>query len=144
MKEWKIAQMMYHNLTEEYTDDLEKEIIIEEFDKDSIVKRATEYPTSKDTVLYYPGKSYAIAIAAAWYLEKYHNENFLEVLDDPDLLYGNDPYFTPYSRDKDTYDKIINNYPFVVLRSPILSSSNFHKTIGYLVEEFTYKDAEKE
>jgi len=35
--------------------------------------------------------------------------NFWEYLDDPDLLYGNDPYFVPYSQDKGTYDCIINS-----------------------------------
>lgn len=143
VKDWKIAQMMYHNLAGgEYTDDLAKEPIVEEFDKNSIVKRAIEYPVIGSGVLYYPGKSYAVAIAAAWYLEKYHNEDFLEVLDDPDLLYGNDPYFVPYSQDKETYDRIINKYPFVVLKSPLLASGNFRKTIGYLVDEFTYKEEE--
>lgn len=128
---------MYNQLhEEEFSDDLSNEEIVEEFDKDSIIKRACEYPTSPDTVLYYPGKAYAIAIMAAKYLEEEYNEEILEVLDDPDLLYGNDPYFVPYSRDKDTYDKILNSFPFAVLKDPATASENCRLTLKYIAEEF--------
>lgn len=129
---------MYHQMHSEegYSDDLGREEIVEEFDKDSIIKRACEYPVKQDSVLYYPGKAYAIAIMAAKYLEQEYDEEILEVLDDPDLLYGNDPYFVPYSRDKDTYDKILDSFPFAVLEDPASASENCRLTLGYIAEEF--------
>ena len=42
---WKMRSKIYHMMTPEPGDNLEKETIIEEWDKKSIIKRAIEYPT---------------------------------------------------------------------------------------------------
>jgi len=49
-----------------------------------------------------------VAICYAWWQSHDGEEDFAAVLDDKDLLYGNDPYFRPYSADKDTYNAIMD------------------------------------
>src|SRR5210317_1790723 len=39
---------------------------------------------------------------------RYFEEDFYDLLNDKDLLYGNDPYFRPYSASKDEYNKILD------------------------------------
>jgi hypothetical protein len=49
-----------------------------------------------------------VAICYAWWLSHDFQEDFADLLNDKDLLYGNDPYFKPYSEDTDTYNAIID------------------------------------
>ena len=105
MKDWKIRQELYHRLNVVHEDDLSK-FNIEK--SDDIVNNAIRYFNEKDIGWIYPAKSYAVAICYAWWLSKDYEENFYELLDDKDLLYGNDPYFRHYSADKDTYSKILD------------------------------------
>lgn len=108
MKEHKVRQELFHRLNPEFVDDLNKiEIEISE----DIVGTAVKYLTQRDVGWYYPGKSYAVAVLyAKWISEEFGGE-FLEHLDDPGLLYFNDPYFVPYGEDPETYDKIIAHMP---------------------------------
>ena len=63
----------------------------EEWESEKIVQRAIEYPTIQSVKLFYPGKSYAVALIFAKLLELHFNEDFYTALDDPMLLLGNDP-----------------------------------------------------
>ncbi len=132
---WKIRSKIYHTVFKEYSDNLAKERIIEEFDKESIIKRAVNYCKIQTNELYYPGKSYAVAIVFAYLLEREFGETFLTVLDDPNLLYENDPYFKRYSEDKETYDLIIDQFPFYIFEKQDEGSVNFWKTFDYFYEE---------
>lgn len=108
MKEWKIRQEIYHRLTKDHGDDLNKrtiEIV------DDIVPSAVKYFKEKELGWLYPSKSYVVAILYAMWLEQEFNEDFFTALNDPDLLYNNDPYFIPYGQDPETYDKIIAAVP---------------------------------
>lgn len=140
---WKVRSKLYHKLFTEHSDDLRKETIVEEYDKDSIVKRAVEYPVVQTATLYYPGKSYAVAIIFAYLLEKEFGEDFYKVLDDPDLLHGNDPYHVRYSEDKVTYDKIIEKFPFYVFDKQSKGSINFWKTYDYFYIEMLLDETTK-
>ena len=108
MKEWKAKQEVYHRLNAEHEDDLNNvDIVTQIVVSDNIVADALRYFNETDVGWIYPAKSYAVAIMYAnWITEDYH-EMFYEVLNDPDLLYGNDPYFVPYMKDKETYDQIL-------------------------------------
>ena len=129
MKEWKVRQAIYHKLNNEHDDDLSNfkvEIT------DTHVQDAVRYFTSTDIGWVYPAKSYVVAICYARWLLEYFGEDFYEALNDPDLLYGNDPYFVPYEEDKDTYNKILDIVGF-----------SFDDTVGvipdikqYFIEEF--------
>jgi hypothetical protein len=48
-----------------------------------------------------------VAICYSKWLSEHFGGDPLEYLNDPELLYSNDPYFIPYSLDKKNYDKIL-------------------------------------
>jgi len=133
MKEWKIRQEVYHRLKLEYDDDLNtKNIQI----SDDIVIDAVRYFHEKDIGWIYPSKSYMVGICYAKWLAEYFGGNPVEYLNDPKLLYNNDPYFIEYSRDTKTYNQILN-----------IISWNFDNNIGmvpdvkeYFLEEFMIND----
>lgn len=108
MKEWKIRQEIYHRLVSDHGDDLNQQSI--EMSSD-IANTAIRYFYERDIGWIYPGKSYAVAVLYARWLSQDYNENFIQLLDDPDLLHGNDPYFVPYSQDPQNYVKIIAALP---------------------------------
>ncbi len=104
VKEWKIRQALYHKLNNDYADDLKKVKI--QFSKD-ITENAIRYFYNKNMGFIYPSKSYVVAICYAHWLSKDFGEDFIELLNDKDLLYGNDPYFKTYDEDTYTYDEIL-------------------------------------
>ncbi len=106
MKDWKIKQELYHRLNRTHDDDL-KEVEVEI--DDDIVGNAIRYFRESDIGWIYPAKSYAVGIMYAYWLSKDYDEDMYDLLNDKDLLYGNDPHFKPYHEDKETYDKIIQS-----------------------------------
>lgn len=106
MKEWKIRQYVYHSTNSDYTDDLNKVDII--YNENDIVQDALLHFTQHVENWLYPAKSYFVAICYAYWLSKDYGEDFYEVLNDPELLYNNDPYFKTYSQDPETYDTILD------------------------------------
>ena len=130
MKQWKINQEIYHRLNKDYDDDLSDKIIII---TDNIVDNAVRYFKTTDIGWIYPSKSYMVAICYARWLREYFNEDSIECLNDPDLLYNNDPYFTTYDKMKNTYDSILSK----------IGGWNFDETQGmvpdvkrYFLDEF--------
>lgn len=108
MKKWKFRrQTFYAMVGEDSFSDLESKTTIPiKVDYTSIVDDAINYFLVQDNVMHYPGKSYAIAIAYASWIEDHFGDDFYETLDDPELL-PDDKYFIPYSKDKKNYDDII-------------------------------------
>lgn len=105
MEEWKVRQDIYHRLNKEHSDDLnDKEIEV----SNNIVGNAIRYFNDRDIGWIYPAKSYMVAICYARWLAEEFGGRAVEYLDDPKLLYGNDPYFCEYSRDPKTYHQILN------------------------------------
>ena len=104
MKEWKIYQSIYNSLVTDHTDGSEKH---DTEMSDEIVENALRFVTSAETHSTYPAKSYIVAIVYATLLAKEYGESFYEVLDDPELLNGQDRFFVPYSQDPGSYDAII-------------------------------------
>lgn len=105
MKDWKIKQEIYHRLNTEHSDDLNTKKI--EITND-VVSNAVRYFEQQDIGWIYPSKSYMVGICYARWLSEHFGGRPLEYLDDPDLLYGNDPYFRPYSLDPKTYIDILS------------------------------------
>ena len=104
--EWKIVQEIYHKLNPEHDDDLNtKDLVITA----NVTENAIAYFTQRDIGWIYPSKSYMVAICYARWLARHFGGRPLEYLDDPELLYGNDPYFVEYSRDPKTYHQILNH-----------------------------------
>lgn len=106
MQEWKANQINHHLLATDHTDDLNKVDVV--MRPDTVVADALRHFNEYVEEWIYPAKSYAVAICYANWLSEDFGEGFYNVLDDPDLLYGNDPHFVPYSKDPETYDLILS------------------------------------
>lgn len=105
MLDWKLRQAIYHKLNTEYDDDLNtKDIVI----TTDVVENAIAYFVKRDIGWIYPSKSYMVGICYARWLAEHFGGRPLEYLEDPELLYNNDPYFVEYSRDPKTYHQILN------------------------------------
>jgi hypothetical protein len=105
MNDWKIRQEIYHRLHLEYDDDLNtKNIQI----SDNVIFDAIRYFREKNIGWIYPSKSYMVGICYAKWLAEHFGGTPLEYLNDPTLLYNNDPYFIEYSCDPKTYNQILN------------------------------------
>ena len=109
MKEWKVRQEIFHKLNTDHDDDLSLHDV--ELNED-IVGNAVKYFTTTELGWVYPAKSYVVAICYARWLNEYFGEDFYDALNDEMLLYGNDPYFVPYEKDKTTYNKIMDIVTF--------------------------------
>lgn len=104
MKEWKTWQQIYNSLVTDHSDAGFKHKRVMEVEK---VENALFYIREQADYGIYPAKSYMVAIIYATMLEKVYGEDFYEVLNDPDLLFGQDDFFEPYDQDPVTYDAII-------------------------------------
>ena len=103
MQDWKVKQKIYHKLNREHDDDLNNVDI--EISED-IVNNAIRYFREKNVGWIYPAKSYMVALCYAFWIMEDYDENFYDVLKDPELL-PLDPYFVPYKEDSNTYNQII-------------------------------------
>lgn len=105
MKEWKVKQEIYHRLNREYRDDLNNVDIVISNDYKDIIRHFNE----KVDQWIYPAKSYFVAVCYASWIAEDYNEDLIELLKDPMLLAGNDPYFKTYDEDQETYNKILRD-----------------------------------
>ena len=103
MEDWKVKQKIYHKLNREHDDDLNN-VDIEI--SDDIVNNAVRYFREKNVGWIYPAKSYMVALCYAFWIMEDYDENFYNVLKDPELL-PLDPYFVTYEEDSNTYNEII-------------------------------------
>ncbi len=104
MEDWKLRQEIYHRINTMHSDDLNTKNIEVSTD---IVKDAVRYFNERDIGWLYPSKSYMVGICYARWLSEHFGGQPVEYLEDPDLLYGNDPYFVQYSTDPNTYHRIL-------------------------------------
>ncbi len=111
MKSWKVNQQIYHRLNPETPDmygpdDIE---IMEHADSYTITAMVAKYMQGyiPEKVIY-PAKSYFVALVYARLLRDHFDEIPLMVLNDPDLLFGNDPHFQTYHDAQHIYDAILN------------------------------------
>lgn len=111
MKEWKIAQDVFHRLNRNHEDDLKKVDIT--FSDETVADAILHFNRKVDYWIY-PAKSYFVAICYASWISEDFGEDFYGVLSDPELLAGNDPYFIPYEKDMETYNRILE-----VIRLPL-------------------------
>lgn len=93
-----------------------------------------------EPVIYYPQKSYAVALIYAKLLEKYFDEPFYEALDNPTLLLG-DKYFKQYSERRLVYDRAIHK----ITKNSLwdfenIKTSRVQATVDYFRKEFLLAD----
>lgn len=110
MKDWKVKQQIYHRLNNEYSDDLNKVDIT--FTND-VLYHALRHFNEKIDDWIYPSKSYFVGYCYAVWINEDFGDNIIDLLNDPELLAGNDPYFKTYDENKEIYDVIIDTigYP---------------------------------
>lgn len=106
MKEWKLRQEVFHRLNNDHSDDLNKVDIVV---SDNIAHDALRHFFERVDEWVYPAKSYFVAYCYAYWISQDFQEDFWQLLRDPDLLYGNDPYFQPYDKSPDVYDFLFDN-----------------------------------
>mgnify|MGYP001023642107 CR=1 FL=1 len=106
MQEWKIRQYIYHKLHTNFSDNLNNVPVV--YNEATIVEDAVKHFHEKVDEWLYPAKSYFVAICYAYWIAQDYKEEFFDLLNDPELLYGNDPYFKTYREDPETYDAILN------------------------------------
>ena len=101
---WKINQYIHRIGAKPSRDTITAEslVVTRAFD----LKDAYSYFTEQRPELVYPMKSFMVGVIYATMLVKHFNEDFYKVLDDKDLLPG-DPFFVPYSKEKEKYDALI-------------------------------------
>jgi hypothetical protein len=106
MKEWKVKQEVYHRLNKEYSDDLNKvDIVISDKVAEDALRHFFEYVDE----WIYPSKSYAVAFCYAYWISQDFDEDFWELLKDPMLLAGNDPYYKTYDESPEVYDYLFDH-----------------------------------
>lgn len=111
MQEWKIKQNIYHRLHTTHDDDLNQ---VEVTISNTIKEDALKHFNKKINKWIYPSKSYFVAICYAHWISIDFNEDFITLLNDPDLLAGNDPYFVTYKEDPKTYNYILQRISFPI------------------------------
>ena len=114
MQDWKVKQEIFHRLNKDFRDDLNNvEIVTSEDVKENALRHFIEYVDE----WIYPAKSFVVAYCYAAWLSEDYGEDFWKLLNDPDLLYGNDPHFVTISEDLDrVYDFLMENVGLPVPR----------------------------
>ena len=107
MKEWKVKQEIHHRLNPQPVDDLNKLEIV--YTEENIKETALEHFFERVDDLIYPAKSYFVAVCYAYWISQDYNEDFWDLLRDPDLLAGNDPYYKTLDEDPETYSYLFDN-----------------------------------
>ncbi len=136
MKEFKVIQKMNNLL---FKEDVTHFVKIYEKDPDSILRNACAYFTEEVRSLYYPSKSYCVAIIYAHLISFYFKESFWELLADKNLLNGNDDCFVPYYENPVLYDKILKSIGFDEKYRLNLSLPQVLATFTYFTDEFNVR-----
>ena len=107
MKEWKVRQEVFHRLNTEHSDDLNRvEVVMTE----NVKEDALRHFFQQIDEWIYPSKSYFVAFCYAYWISQDFGEEFWDLLRDPNLLHGNDPYYKPYSDETaEVYDYLFDN-----------------------------------
>ena len=131
MKEYEYRRNTFYFLRghESFEDDHSNFPIIQV--PETTVEDAVTYLTDGTSYLRFPGAARAVAIATADFVARNFNEDFYKVLNDPNLMHNNDPYFRTYQEEKSIYDEILKICP----RDKITWSSERMGITGRLIRE---------
>ena len=141
MREWKLRQKIYHRALGsdlpdiiELNSDMSNHLDIKQYaDVGDLIAEIVSHFTIEVPRLVYPAKSFYVAIMYARLLEQNFGQNFYTVLDDPELLYGNDQFFVPYSKARYVYDEVLKRIDLTQLN---MSLSQVKSTVGFFRREF--------
>jgi hypothetical protein len=105
MLNWKTRQQLFNSTADNFTDDLNKVNIRTE--EDSVTWAVKHFNERVDEWVY-PAKSYFVALCYATWIHEDFGDDFYDLLNDKELLAGNDPYFVTYNEDAKTYNAILD------------------------------------
>ncbi len=131
MKEYTYRRNLFYSLQESFDFPDEHKNFDITIDEESVVDDAIKYLTDGTTYLKFPGAARAVAYATAELIAAEFGENFFEVLNDPNLMHGNDPYFKTYKEDKETYNQMVQR-----LKAINWDSERMQITRSLLLEEY--------
>lgn len=117
LAEWKIHQELYHRLTPEHMDVIPEDDV-GEMDRVTLISTTLDMASGEEHRSLWPAKSYLVAFLYATWLEDAYGGSWKEYLDDTELLYGNDPYFVPYSDEPEFYD-LLHVHCVTTYESPV-------------------------
>lgn len=135
MKEYEYRRRTFYSLQDEFCflDEHQNFDII--FDEENVVEDAIKYLQDGSTYLKFPGAARAVAYAAADLIAQEFGENFFEVLNDPNLMHGNDPYFKTYEEDKEVYNEIVQRLPAINWNSERMAITKRLLMEEYMLDE---------
>ena len=135
MKDYKVFQYVY-NKTHEHEDLIEEKYVFVD-SEDELPKYIINYFFSDFNFLYYPAKSYSVAIIYAYLIHKLFDEEFYTTLNDKNLFCGNDKFFIPYEDDKKIYDFVIQEIGLFDKSFCLnLNIEQVFKTVKFFEKEF--------
>ncbi len=138
--EHKLRQWAYLHLRrpERWEDDIETLGYAQDRDEAETVANALAYLRGEDPPLSFPSKSLGVAVLYAHWIEERFGTPLLASLDDPELFWGSDRHFRPYSDARALYDAILAGAPQLPSsRGAPPASASLRKTLGYFLEEFS-------
>jgi len=134
MLDWKTRQQLFNSTAEEFTDDLN--LVDIRTEEDSVTWAVKHFNERVDEWVY-PAKSYFVAICYATWISYDFGEDFYELLNDPLLLAGNDPYFKIYDQDPETYNAILEQVEFP---DPLTQTGMVPDVRSYYEEEMMFHE----
>ena len=135
MKDYKVIQYVY-NKTHEHEDLIEEKYVIVDTEVE-LTNYIIDYFFKDFEFLYYPAKSYSVAIIYSYLLHKIFDEEFYTTLNDENLFCGNDKFFIPYEYDKKTYDVAIQDIGLLNESFRLnMSIEQVFKTVKFFEKEF--------
>lgn len=132
MLPWKTRLDLFNSTAEEFTDDLN--LVDIRTEEDSVTWAVKHFNERVDEWVY-PAKSYFVAICYATWISYDFGEDFYDLLNDPLLLAGNDPYFKTYQDDSETYNAIIDQ---IELPDPLAQTGMVPDVRSYYEEEMLF------
>lgn len=136
MPPWKLCQRMHAQFVKEHSDAGERFMVKH---SDDIVGKAVDFFKVKEHYAYYPGKQYAVSLIYAHLVELEYDVPLREALDDPELILNPAYPHTPYSKDPETYEAIIQE---VLVEGSLMGQGWSSYTMGYWYQECTMKGVE--
>ncbi len=111
MKEYEYRRTVFYQLRGHENFEDEHKNFNYTIEPHSVIEDAVTYLLDGSSYLRFPGAARAVAIAVADLIAREFNEDFFTVLNQKDLMNGNDPFFKTYDEDRSTYDAILTSVP---------------------------------
>jgi hypothetical protein len=138
MPDYKYIQLKNLKL-KDYGDNIDKLDYLEQhLSEKDLINEIFNYFLRQQDQLIFPAKSYAVAIIYSRLIEKYFGTPLLESLNDSNLFWETDRFFTPYAEKKIVYDhvmRMLDQYQLWDFEESRIE--NVLKTVYFFKQEFS-------